>query len=280
VCLSVAVVLTAALPGPRSRAAEGRQALRLTAGQKDVLWLEPVLVTLRLEGTQVPGLPAAPAPGKLSFEVTPPVKPRPGAKPLPLEAQAADGIQVRRYDLSEWFIFPDKGGTWTVRAILTHQGSRLTSGPITVAIRKPEKGEAERAPMERLHHTPWSNYDTNAFCGDTFDLVQRWPGSRFARYCHYCNGRYQQNKKEYAKAVASYRTVLDKYPDFVLADDAAYGIVECLVAQGKLSEARQANGALLQKLRDRATQAGPGRTAVQALAQAMSERLDRELGRR
>src|SRR5262249_42688097 len=146
----------------------------------------------------------------------------------------------------EWFAFPDQGGPWTVRATFEAKGEpvKLVSAPITVMLRKPLPKEAEYEPMARLHHMPWSNYDTNAFCGDTFDLVQKWPTSRFAPHCHYRNGRHLQLKKEYDKAIASYRTVVEKYPDFALAADAEYGIVECLVAQKKLSEAQKRNIAL------------------------------------
>jgi hypothetical protein len=268
---------------------ESKETLHLSAGQKEFLWLEPVLVTVRIEGLRGAALPAVPGAGKsaksgkagtLRFEVDPVVKPRPGARPLPLEAQA-DDVQTRHYDLSEWFTFPDKGGPWTVRAVFEHQGTRLVSTPVSVSLRRPTKGDAEHDPVARIHHTPWSNYDTNAFCGDTFDLVKQWPQSRLARYCHYWNGRYSQNKKEYDKAIASYRTVVEKYPDFALADAAAFGIVECLCAQKKMPEARQSNAALAQKLRRTTSPgAGTGVSAVRRLVDGMSQRLDREVGRK
>jgi hypothetical protein len=215
--------------------------------------------------------------------VAPAVKPRQGAKPLPLEEQAAGPVQVRHFDLLEWFAFPDQGGTWSVRAVLEHQGTKLTSATVTFTVRPPGKGDAEAQPVARLHHTPWSNYDTNAFCGDTFDVVKQWPTSRLARYCHYWNGRYLQHKKEYEKAIASYRLAAEQYPGFALADDAAYGIVECLYAQQKLREAQTRNTALRQKLQERAAKAeikpGTGQTAVQRLAQTMADRLRRDLER-
>jgi hypothetical protein len=283
--MAAVVALLLAGEAREARPAESKEALRLSAGQKEFLWLEPVLVTVRIEGLRGAALPAAPGAGKsdksgtLRFEIDhKAVKPRRnGAKPLPLEAQA-DDVQARHYDLSEWFTFPDKGGPWTVRAVFEHQGARLTSEPISVSIRRPAKGDAEHEPVARIHHTPWSNYDTNAFCGDTFDLVKRWPESRLARYCHYWNGRYSQNKKEYDKAIASYRTVIEKYPDFALADDAAFGIVECLCAQKKMQEARQSNTALGQKLRQRATSASA--SAVLRLVEGLSQRLDSDVGRK
>jgi hypothetical protein len=267
------------------RPRKSREALHLTAGQKDFLRLEPVLLTLRLERAQSQGIPPAPGVSKvgtLQFELTPAVKARKGAKPLPLEGQAADHVQVRHFDLLEWFDFPAKGGTWTVRAVFEHQGTKLTSAPITIAIGQPAKGDAESSPVARIHHTPWSNYDTNAFCGDTFDVVKQWPGSRLAKYCHYWNGRFLYSKKEYDKAIASYRIAAEQFPGFVLADDAEYGIVECLYAQKKLSEAQKRNAALQQKLKERAAKAdfkrGTNQTAVQRLTHAMAERLRRDLG--
>jgi hypothetical protein len=283
VSLAVGLALAAA-PAPSRAAgssAKTKAALHLTAAQKDFLWLEPILVTVRVESKQAPGLPAGLGQGKtgtLRLKIDPPLKPRPKAKPLPLEGQgAAINVSCRRYDLTEWFQFPANGGTWKVRAVYEFKGGTLTSAPLTVTVRKPDKKDAEFEPVARIHHTPWSNYDTNAFCGDTFDLVKRWPKSRLAKYCHYWNGRFLQHKKDYAKAIASYRLAAEKYPDFALAEDAAFGIVECLVAQKKLQEARKVNAALLRKLKDRN---GTGQTAVRLLADAMSPRLDRALARK
>lgn len=81
--------------------------------------------------------------------------------------------------------------------------------------------------VARVHHIPWSNYETNAFRGDTFDVVKKWPDSKPAKYCHYWNGRYSQNKKEHDKAIASFRTVIEKYPDLPLAADARRALAEC-----------------------------------------------------
>jgi hypothetical protein len=264
-------------------AAKTKAALHLTAGQKGFLWLEPILVTVRVEGNGETGLPPGLDPGKRApfrLKIDPPLKPRPKARPLPLEGQQAkSNVRCRRYDLSEWFLFPAEGGTWKVRAVYEGKGGTLTSGPITVTVRRPDKKDAEAEPVARLHHTPWSNYDTNAFCGDTFDLVKRWPKSRLARYCHYWNGRFLQNKKEYAKAIASYRLAAEQYPGFALADDAAYGVVECLVALKKFPEAEKVTTALRQRLKDRAAKSGfRGQTAVQGLAEDMAGRISRERG--
>jgi hypothetical protein len=283
--VGLALSVLASMAGQSSADRPGTDSggLHATAGQKEFLWLEPILVSVRLQGQAGQGLPAAPGEGKaasLRFEVEPTVKPRPKAKALGLEAQAGGtNVQDRLYDLSEWFLFPDKGGTWKVRAVFEHNGSTLRSEALTVTIRKPGKDDKEQQPVARIHHTPWSNYETNAFCGDTFDLVKRWPDSRLARYCHYWNGRHLQHKKEYAKAVESYQIVVEKYPDFALADHAAYGIVECLVAQKKFAEARTVNAKLRQRLDDRARKAGQkdSRGTVQQLAQEMSERIDRAL---
>jgi hypothetical protein len=290
------------------RAADSPDTLHLTSSQKEFLWLEPILVTVRLDSVRHQGLPiqagavskAMHAPkgkaqaaeasaagtsslGTLKFDISPVVKVRPGAKPLPLEGQELEAkVQQRTYDLLEWFEFPDKAGPWVVRAVFEHGGSTAVSEPITVTLSKPGKGDAEFEPMSRLHHTPWSNYDSNAFCGDTFDLVQKWPASRFAKYCHYWNGRYAQNKQDYEKAIASYRLVLDKYPDFVLADAAEYGIVECLLAQKKLTEAQKRAAALRQRLNDQAAKVGikpgTGQTVVQHLTQSLNAKLRRDLG--
>jgi hypothetical protein len=161
----------------------------------------------------------------LKFEIEPAVKPRKGARPLPSEAQAALSSS-RNYDLLEWFQFPESG-TFTVRAVYEDAGVRRTSQPITVALRAPKKGDADFDAVARIHHVPWSNYETNAFCGDTADVVKRWPDSKLARYCHYWNGRYSQHQKDYAKAIASYEEVIARYPDFVLSADARLAIDEC-----------------------------------------------------
>jgi len=277
------VVLAAGLSAPGTaadRASEPKPSLDLTAAQTEFLPLEPILITLRVEGegAALPPGPGESKAGSLRFEVEPAVKPRPGAKPLPLERQVADA-QARHYDLFEWFRFP--AGTFTVRAVLEQKGSKLTSAPVRFTIGKVAKGDREEQPVARIHHTPWCNYDTDKFCGDTFDLVQTWPNSRLAKYCHYWNGRYSQNKNEHDKAIASFRTVIEKYPEFALADDAEYGIVECLVAQKKLREARERASALQKKCAERApAEGGKGQTAVQRLVEGMSRRLDRELSRR
>jgi hypothetical protein len=256
--LGLALGLLATVAGA-DRPATPKEALHLTAAQQEFLWQEQILVGVRLDSKQSYGLPAALAEGKtgtLRFEFDPAVKPRPKAKALPLEAQTSESkIQGRLYDLSEWFLLPDKG-TWKVRAVFEHNGTTLRSEAVTVSIRKPGKDDPENQPVGRIHHTPWCNYQDNAFCGDTFDLVKRWPTSRLAKYCHYWNGRHLQVKKEYAKAQASYQTVLDKYPDFALADHATYGLVECLVAQKKFPEAQKVNTALRQRLAKRTARAG------------------------
>jgi hypothetical protein len=269
--------------GVAAREVNSGEALHLTVGQKDFLWLEPILVTVRLESKRLDRLPAVPGKGtvNLRFEIQPPLKPRPKAMPLPLEAQAAEArASSRLYDLSEWFIFP-AAGTWTVRAILDSSNGTLDSQSFTFSVRRPDKGTAEQGPVDRIHHTPWSNYEANAFCGDTFDLVKRWPTSRLARYCHYWNGRHLQQKKEYAKALDSYRTVVEKYPDFVLADAAAYGMVECLLALKKPEEAQKVNDELLRRCQKQAARAKVGgATVVQCLAQEATQRLQRELARK
>jgi hypothetical protein len=269
-CLTVglALLLTAGSVVSADKPGKAKETIRLSAGQKEYLTLEPILVTARLKSASIPGLPAGPgkALGALDFDIKPAVKVRPKARPLPLEAKGAkSSAQVRTYDLTEWFQFPAKG-SFTVRAVVKHKDGSLTSEPITFTIRRPAKGDAEAGPVDRIHHTPWSNYDTNAFCGDTFDVVKRWPKSKLARYCHYWNGRYSQHKKEYAKALASYRVVVDRFPDFPLAEHAAYGIAECLLAQDKKEDARKHLLALRDKLKQRAGKSGDkGQTVVQKL---------------
>ena len=209
--------------------ADAGDGLNLSAAQTEFLRQEPILVTLRTGGDATGGLPAAPgvegsAPG-VRFEIEPAVKPRKGAKPLPSES-GADTVSVRKYDLLEWYQFPGTG-TFTVRAVYERAGTRLTSDPITVTLRTPKKGDPDFDAVARIHHVPWSNYETNAFCGDTFDVVKRWPDSKLARYCHYWNGRFSQHQKDYAKAIASYEELLSRYPGFALADDAHRGIEEC-----------------------------------------------------
>jgi hypothetical protein len=226
-----AVVLGALCAGP-ARAGEEKAVLRLSTARTELLRLEPILVSIKIEGDAELGLPVAlggeSAAEMFGFEIEPAVKPRPKARPLPFEEKSALA-PARKVDLLEWYQFPDKG-EFTVRAVFMHAGTRYASDPVRFTIRKPEKGDVEFDAVARLHHMPWSNYDTNAFCGDTFDVVKRWPDSRLAKYCHYWNGRYSQNKGELDKAIASYETVLKQYPDFELADAARLGLEECKAA--------------------------------------------------
>src|SRR5262249_28156849 len=146
-------------------------------------------------------------------------------------------------------------GSWTVKAVVENNGITFESAPLKVSIARPAKGAKEQSAVDRLHHLPWSNYTTNAFCGDCFDLVKQWPDSRLARYAHYWNGVFHQNKKEYDKAIASYRTAA-KYAGFVLADHADLGVIQCLVAQKNTAEAARQNEALSRRIEDRDGKSG------------------------
>jgi hypothetical protein len=237
---AVALALTGGVPPSADARPAAEQSLQMAAVEKEYLTLEPVLVTLRLTGGEGPGGSGLWDPShtteevKFRFEAEPPVKARPKGKSLP--AEKVGGKRVGVYDLLEWLQLPAEG-TLTVRAVFEGRGVTLRSNPVTVVIRRPGKGDPEAGPVDRLHHIPWSNYVTDAFCGDTFDVVKRWPESRLAKYCHYWNGLHLQHKKEYDKAIASFRTVVTRYPNWVLADHANYGIVACLDAQGKADEA-------------------------------------------
>ena len=219
-----------------------RGALQLTGAQKEYLTHEPILVTARLL-TASPQWRLPPGSGKnaagtIRFEVTPAVKERPGARPLPFEAAQASGSQ-RVYDLLECLQLPAEG-TFTVRLVLEQGSGRLKSDPITFSLRRPGKGDPEQGPVDRLHHLPWSNYVENAFCGDTFDLVKSWPKSRLAKYAHFWNGLHSQHKKEYDKAIASFRAVTE-YPDFVLAEPARRAIAQCAAARAAAAPAGAGN---------------------------------------
>jgi hypothetical protein len=206
-----------------------RGALKVTGVQKDYLTHEPILVKASLETAdpkwRLPAGPGKNARGTIHFEVTPPVKERAGARALAFEPAQSSG-SMRVYDLLECLQFPAEG-TFTVYLVLEQGGGRLKSNPMTITIHRPAKGDPEQGPVDRLHHLPWSNYIENAFCGDTFDLVKSWPKSRLAKYAHFWNGLHSQNKKEYDKAIASFRLVVTSYPDFVLAEPARRAIVQC-----------------------------------------------------
>jgi hypothetical protein len=250
--------LTVALLSAGQTAAAGQPAAKgsgveLVAGRTEFLTHEPILVTARVTDRSGAILRASlgACKGKsLAFEITPAVKARKSASPLPLEGRAeGELVTVRTYDLLEWFEFPAEG-SWTVRVVVGHNGAELKSAPLKITLRRPAKGDKEQAAVGRLHHLPWSNYTTNAFCGDTFDLVKQWPASRLARYAHYWNGVYSQNKKEYEKALASFRKAAG-YADFVLAEQAEFGVVECLRALGRAGEAAAHSEALVRRLRER-----------------------------
>ena len=223
------------IAGPRVSADEPAPGVILVVPQKEYQTLEPILVVI-----QAPkGLASLPTSldekAPLRIEISPPVKPRKGAKPLPVEAKV-DKAQARIYDLLEWYQFPNEG-TFTLRAIVQNGTQSATSASATITLRQPVKGDFERTAVERLHHLPWSNYCTDCFCGDTFDVVKNWPKSRFVPYCHYWNGIFSQYKKEHDKAAASFRLLLDQHPTFVLADHAAIGLAESLIAQNQRDEA-------------------------------------------
>jgi hypothetical protein len=253
-------------------ASDGKKALVLSAAQADHLTLEPILVTVHLSGKDAT-LPAGLEKGPLQIQITPAVKLRQGAKPLPLEGKV-DSAPRRCYDLLEWYQFPAEG-TFKVQAIVGDGSAKVTSPAVTITIRRPGKQDAEWGPVDRLHHMPWSNYVTDCFCGDTFDVVKRWPESKLARHCHYYNGLYSQHKKEYDKALASFRIVTEKYPDFVLADAANYGIAECLMAQGKRAEAMDHVAALQKAIRQQAANVA-GSACVSALADRLADQIRKE----
>jgi hypothetical protein len=233
-CFAVTAFLLAAAPClAADEPATGD--LVLVVPQKEYQTFEPILVIVQApQGTA--GLPMAlDEKSSLRFEISPPVKPRKGAKPLPVEAKV-DKARTRLYDLLEWREFPAEG-TFTVRAILQNGASAAASTTATIVLRNPAKGDFERTAVERLHHLPWSNYGSDCFCGDTFDVVKSWPKSRLVPYCHYWSGLYSQHKKEHDKAAASFRTLLEDRPDAVLADHAAIGLAESLLALNRRDEA-------------------------------------------
>ena len=101
-----------------------------------------------------------------------------------------------------------------------------------------------------------------------------------AKYCHYWNGRFLQQNEQYEEAIASYETVVKNYPDLALADDADFGIVECLYAQGKLALAQEHNTKIQTKYQDSVKTSSTKydmQTAVQQLSQDMEERFNRAL---
>ncbi|MCI0643183.1 MAG: hypothetical protein L0Y72_15415 [Gemmataceae bacterium] len=216
----------------------------LKLSQKEFLTLEPILVTVTADKTLIPSLPATPSiptPASadnsaptVGFAVKPTLKPRKGAKPLPLTPPANGKTTTQVYDLLEWFEFPGQG-EFTVECVIQYQGKTHRSPAFSLTVRRAAKEDAEWGPVDRIHHIPWSNYATDAFCGDTFDVVKRWPDSKLAKYCHFWNGLHHQHKKEYDKAVASFQIVVEKYPGFVLTAHAQQGLVETKALQGAQS---------------------------------------------
>src|SRR5438132_12193562 len=74
--------------------------LVIVVPQKEYQTFEPILVVVQAP-TGTPGLPMVlDEKSALRFEISPPVKPRPGAKPLPVEAKV-DKARTRLYDLLE-----------------------------------------------------------------------------------------------------------------------------------------------------------------------------------
>jgi hypothetical protein len=217
--------------------ARAESGLTVSPSQKEFVSAEPILVTVAVgkEGATLPASVSTKDKAGLRFDIQPAVKVRREGRPLALEAKVKES-PGRLYDLLEWYEFPPEG-TFTVRAVLETGAGVVSSEPVAITVRRPAAKDTERAPVDRLHHLPWSNYVTNAFCGDTFDLVKQWPKSRLARYAHYWNGLHHQHKKEYDKAIASFGAARSADSAFVLAADADLGILECLIAQDRLKEA-------------------------------------------
>lgn len=267
------VVLVAANGTTRGdEPSRSQRTLVVSAAQADHLTKEPILVTVQDSG-KVATLQAGLDQGPLQFQITPAVKLRKNAKPLPLEGKV-DSASMRRYDLLEWYEFPPEG-TFQFQAVIKDGSVQVTSQPVTITIRRPDNQDAEWGPVDRLHHLPWSNYVTDRFCGDTFDLVNRWPDSKLARHCHYYNGLFSQYKQEYNEAIASFKIVAENYPTFVFADAANYGIAECLMAQGKRAEAMAHIATLQQAIRQRPAGAS-GSSCVCALLDRLAGEIRRE----
>lgn len=250
VALCVCLVVVATPWNLQADPPGGEAPVQVSFAQKDLLSLEPILVTVRSSEKLLPA-----EVGKLlRFDIKPAVKPRPGAKPLPIEAHAASGAKCRAYDLLEWYQFP-ADGKFTVQAIVEKGSASLTSTPVTITIRRPAKDDAEWGPVDRLHHIPWSNYCTDQFCGDTFDVVKRWPKSQLTPYCHYWSGVFNLHKKEHDKAAASFKSALE-HKGFMLATDAEIGTLECLLAAksqdglGRVRELRKQFAASKESPRD------------------------------
>lgn len=238
-------------------AGEASGGLTLVVPQKEYLTFEPILVAVQAP-KGVANLPAAlDDKGPVRFEISPAVKRRAGAKPLPVEAKAAMA-RTRVYDLLEWYAFPAEG-SFTIRASFENGATAVTSATVSIVLRRPAKEDSERTAVERLHHLPWSNYCSDKFCGDTFDVVKQWPKSRLVPYCHYYNGVFNQHHKEYEQAAASYRALLKEHPTSLLADHAAVGLAESLLAVNKKDEAIKA-------LQDRVGAVRPNQVRSEAAA--------------
>jgi hypothetical protein len=262
--LCTVVFMAGALAGA-DEPSKGKENLTLVVGQTEFLSLEPILVTVQLHAKEFAELPTdvgdkstmhfefKPATGQAQTKQA--VKPRAGAKPLPFEAKIK-AARTRIYDLLEWYQLPAEG-SFSVRAVVGNKDRRVESPWVSFSIRRPDKKDPEWGPVDRLHHIPWSNYITDAFCGDTFDVTKRWPDSKLAKYCHYWNGLHYQHKKEYDKAAESFKFAADRYPDFLLRDYADFALAECLLAQNKRDEAAKRFAELFKRIKER-TPTGDG----------------------
>jgi hypothetical protein len=210
--------------------------LRLKAARADLLVGEPAYLLVTAAG-EARVLPAS-ADGDLRFVLDRPQseRKRPAAASATLPSPA-------EYDLLESYSLTQPG-EYTVRAVLKTPAGTLESNPVTLRIDAPSTSD-DKAALDRLHHFPWSNYVADKFCGDTFDLVAKWPDSRYAPYARYFCGRYLQTHDDLDGAIAAYRALIEKHPSMALADDAAYQIAATLRAQKKDAESR----AQLEKVR-------------------------------
>ncbi len=214
--------------------------IQLKLDREDLWQGEPMLVTVSLNGADKDLLPRLATPGSsLSFHFNTEMI-KPGILDNPDTAREGE-IQVGNvvlYNVLDCYSCSDDfAGSLQLRAELAYEGKVIKSDIVSLQISRPPEGD-EREAFQRLHHFPWANYYTSKYCGDTFDLVARWPESRYVKYCHYYSGCYLQNAGEWSQAIDEFKALL-RFPAFALSPEALYQLGVCYLKLGQQEAARE-----------------------------------------
>ncbi len=217
--------------------------IEITIDQKEFMQGEPQLLTVKLSEDLVEKKTVLPRAlfkkTNLTLIFAEPVEPM--QKP---EDQAIVAIPkqdfykgIAAYLINNYFN-THTPATYTLKAVLKTPEGSIESKAITYTVHAADSSLEEEA-FGRLHHFPWANYVSNKYCGDTFDLVHRWPESRLAKYCDYYSGRFLLEQRDYNGALEKFENVITQNEPFALTSDTEVQIAVCLMNIGEKDKAKK-----------------------------------------